>query len=95
MAETQFRQTPSRVPLFKTMQKVPAGLMLIPLALGVLINSFAPDALKIGGFTQALFKDGALALIALLIFATGAQITRSQSGQADDSTTTLELLCNT
>ncbi len=61
MAETQFRQGPSRVPLFKTMQKVPAGLMLIPLVLGVLINSFAPDALRIGGFTQALFKDGALA----------------------------------
>ena len=82
MAETQFRQGPSRVPFFKTMQKVPAGMMLIPLVLGVLINSFAPDALKIGGFTQALFKDGALALIGLLIFATGAQITGSHSGKA-------------
>ena len=79
MAEMQLRQGPSRVPLFRTMQKVPAGLMLIPLALGVLVNSFAPEALKIGGFTQALFKDGALALIALLIFATGAQITGTVS----------------
>ena len=60
MAEMQLRQGPSRLPLFKTMQKVPAGLMLIPLALGVLVNSFAPDALMIGGFTTALFKQGAL-----------------------------------
>jgi 2-keto-3-deoxygluconate permease len=77
------------------MQKVPAGLMLIPLALGVLVNSFAPEALKIGGFTQALFKDGALALIALLIFATGAQITGSHSGKAAAATTTVVLVCKT
>src|SRR4028119_2093320 len=86
MAETQFRQSPSRVPLFKTMQKVPAGLMLIPLALGVLVNTFAPESIRSGGFTQALFKDGALPLIAVLIFATGAQITGSHSGKAAAAT---------
>lgn len=95
MAETQFRQGPSRVPLFTTMQKVPAGLMLIPLVLGVLINSFAPEALRIGGFTQALFKDGALALIGLLIFATGAQITGSHSGKGAATTTAVVLVCKT
>jgi 2-keto-3-deoxygluconate permease len=95
MAETQLRQTPSRVPLFKTMQKVPAGLMLIPLALGVLVNTFAPESIRIGGFTQALFKDGALPLIAVLIFATGAQITGSHSGKAAATTTTVVLVCKT
>jgi 2-keto-3-deoxygluconate permease len=95
MAETQFRQGPSRVPLFKTMQKVPAGLMLIPLALGVLVNTFAPESIRIGGFTQALFKDGALPLIAVLIFATGAQITGSHSGKAAATTTTVVLVCKT
>ena len=87
MAETQFRQGPSRVPLFTTMQKVPAGLMLIPLALGVLVNSFAPGGAEDRRLHQALFKDGALALIALLIFATGAQITGSHSGKAAAATT--------
>ncbi|MCZ0964209.1 2-keto-3-deoxygluconate permease [Paracoccus benzoatiresistens] len=95
MAKMQFRQGPSRVPFFKTMQRVPAGMMLIPLVLGVLINSFAPQVLQIGGFTQALFKDGALALIGLLIFATGAQITGSHSGKAAAATTGVVLVCKT
>ena len=58
MAEMQSRQGRSRFPMFTTMQKVPAEVMLIPLAMGVLVNTFVPDALQIGGFTQALFKDG-------------------------------------
>ena len=95
MTTTQFRQGPSQVPLFVTMQRIPAGLMLIPLILGVLINSFAPDVLRIGGFTQALFKDGALTLIGLLIFATGAQITGSHSGKGAAATTAVVLLCKT
>ncbi|CUX65664.1 MULTISPECIES: 2-keto-3-deoxygluconate permease [Agrobacterium] len=95
MEKLQFRKGSSSVPFFKTMQAVPAGMMLIPLIMGVLINSFAPDALKIGGFTQALFKDGALALIGLLIFATGAQITGSHSGKAAAATTGVVLVCKT
>ncbi|WP_236593378.1 2-keto-3-deoxygluconate permease [Paenarthrobacter ureafaciens] len=70
-------------------------MMLIPLMLGVLMNTFAPDALKIGGFTTALFKDGTLTLIAVLILATGAQITGSHSGKAAASTTTVVLVCKT
>lgn len=95
MTMTQFREGASRFPMFRTMQKVPAGMMLIPLIFGVLINSFAPDVLRIGGFTQALFKDGALALIGLLIFATGAQITGSHSGKAAAATTGVVLVCKT
>ena len=30
--------------------------MLVPLVLGSIIGTFAPDALTIGGFTTALFK---------------------------------------
>jgi 2-keto-3-deoxygluconate permease len=81
--------------MFAFLQKVPAGMMLIPLILGVLMNTFAPEALKIGGFTTALFKEGALTLIAVLILATGAQITGSHSGKAAASTTTVVLVCKT
>ncbi|GAA2727451.1 2-keto-3-deoxygluconate permease [Cellulomonas aerilata] len=70
----------SRFPMFATMQRIPGGLMLIPLVLGSLVGTFAPDALGIGSFTTALFKDGALALIALLIFATGTQVTGGTGG---------------
>ena len=51
--------------------------MLIPLALGVLVNTFAPESIRIGGFTQALFKDGALPLIAVLVTAILAPIVAS------------------
>lgn len=69
--------------------------MLVPLALGVLVNTLAPQALEIGGFTTALFKDGALTLIAVLILATGAQITGSRSGKAAAATTLTVLVCKT
>ncbi len=54
--------------------------MLVPLILGSLIGTFAPDALAIGGFTTALFKNSALPLIALLIFATGTQVNTRTGG---------------
>jgi 2-keto-3-deoxygluconate permease len=95
MTQMQLRSGRSRVPMFAALQKIPAGMMLIPLALGVLMNTFAPAALEIGGFTTALFKEGALTLIAVLILATGAQITGSHSGKAAASTTTVVLVCKT
>jgi len=95
MTQMHLRTGRSRFPMFAVLQKVPAGMMLIPLVLGVLMNTFAPEALRIGGFTTALFKEGALTLIAVLILATGAQITGSHSGKAAASTTTVVLVCKT
>jgi 2-keto-3-deoxygluconate permease len=86
---------PSKVPVFRFMSRIPGGLMLIPLALGVLLNTFAPAALEIGGFTTALFKEGALTLIALLIVATGAQITGSHAGKGAVGTTLVVLFAKT
>ncbi|GAA1461858.1 2-keto-3-deoxygluconate permease [Nocardiopsis exhalans] len=70
----------SVVPLYRWMNKIPGGAMLVPLVLGSLLGTFAPGALDIGSFTTALFKDSALPLIALLIFATGTQVTLRTSG---------------
>ena len=70
----------SRVPLFASMNRIPGGLMLVPLVLGSIVGTLAPGALEIGSFTTALFKDGALALIALLIFMTGTQVTGRTGG---------------
>lgn len=69
-----------RVPLFDTMNKIPGGLMLVPLVLGSIIATFAGGALNIGSFTTGLFKDSAIPLIALLIFTTGTQVTLRGSG---------------
>ena len=67
-------------PLYEWMNKIPGGLMLIPLILGSIIGTFAMPALEIGSFTTALFKGSAMPLIALLIFATGTQVTLRTSG---------------
>ncbi|HSV56749.1 MAG TPA: 2-keto-3-deoxygluconate permease [Magnetospirillaceae bacterium] len=60
------------------LQKFPGGMMIVPLLLGSLVRTFAPGFLDLGSFTTALFKNGALPLIALLIVATGAQINLRQ-----------------
>lgn len=66
--------------ILKTIQKVPGGLMVVPLLIGATINTFAPAALDIGGFTTALFKTGASTLIALFCLCNGAQIRIKQAG---------------
>lgn len=48
--------------------------MVVPLLLSATFNTIAPDLLRIGNFTQALFVDGAGTLIALFLLCTGAQI---------------------
>lgn len=70
----------SRVPLFDSMNRIPGGLMLIPLIIGSVIGTFAPGFLGLGNLTSALFRDSALPLIGILIFATGMQITLRTSG---------------
>lgn len=70
------------VPILKTIQKVPGGLMVVFLLLGALVNTFAPQSLMIGSFTTALFKQGALPLIGVLLFCSGAQITIKTAGVA-------------
>jgi 2-keto-3-deoxygluconate permease len=70
----------SRVPLFDGMNRIPGGLMLIPLILGSVVGTFFPGFLGLGNFTTALFQASALPLIGLLIFATGMQITLKTSG---------------
>lgn len=68
------------VPLYDAMNRLPGGLMVIPLVLGSIVGTFAQPFLKLGSFTTALFQASALPLIALLIFATGMQVTLRTSG---------------
>ena len=48
--------------------KIPGALMILPLFLGALINTFAPAILNIGSFTTALFKNGVPVLIGLFFY---------------------------
>jgi 2-keto-3-deoxygluconate permease len=59
------------MPIKRTIEKIPGGMMLVPLLLGALINTFFPDtAVFFGSFTEAIFK-GALPLIAVNLFCLG------------------------
>jgi len=71
-----------KVPILKTIYKIPGGLMVVPLVLGCIINTFAPKSLEIGSFTTFLFKQGAMPLIAVLLFCSGSQITLKTAGVA-------------
>lgn len=61
--------------IMKFMKKIPAGMMIVPLLLGCLINTFFPDALKIGGVTTALFsKAGSSTALGMLLFCMGTKL---------------------
>jgi len=61
--------------ILQTINKVPGGLMVVPMFIGILVNTFAPEALKIGGFTEALTNKGYLTLIAMYLFVVGTKMT--------------------
>ncbi len=63
-----------------TMKRFPAGVMVIPLICGCLVNTLCPEVLKIGGFTTGLFKNGVPTLIGLFLFCSGATIDIKMAG---------------
>lgn len=64
-----------QIPIKKTLDKIPGGMMVVPLFLGVLVNTFFPSVLKIGGFTTALFGSTAsTTILACFMFLIGSQI---------------------
>ena len=65
--------------ILKTIQKIPGGLMAIPLLTGAVINTVFPSAFQIGGFTTGLFT-GTSALMGLFLVCSGASIRFNQVG---------------
>ena len=67
-------QTRLTVNIIQNIKKVPGGLMIVPMLVTALINTFCPQILQIGGPTTALFTaKGTMACIGIILFITGSQ----------------------
>lgn len=61
--------------------KVPGGIMIVPMLITAMINTFVPALLKIGGPTTAVFSGaGAMSTIGMLLFVAGSQTKYSDLG---------------
>lgn len=68
--------------ILKSVQKIPGGMMVVPLLVGVIINTVAPDVLKAGGYVTALWSSaGTNTLIGAFLFCVGAQIQLRTGGE--------------
>src|ERR1700689_67890 len=61
--------------IYKFINKVPGGLMVVPLFIGMVINTFFPNLLKIGGFTEALSGAGYPTVLGMYLFTVGTKMT--------------------
>ncbi|MCC8189378.1 MAG: 2-keto-3-deoxygluconate permease [Planctomycetes bacterium] len=67
--------------ILATMKRFPAGVMVIPLLLGTVINTVFPEVLTIGGFTTGLFKNAIPTLVGLFLLCSGATINVKIAGK--------------
>jgi 2-keto-3-deoxygluconate permease len=63
--------------IWKAMNRVPGGLMVCPLFFGMALNTFFPNLLKIGGFTEALSGIGYPTVLGMYLFTVGTKMTLS------------------
>lgn len=68
--------------ILQMVKKVPGGLMIIPLLIGCLVNTFVPQFWDYfnGTFTTHLWKSGAMPILAVFLFCNGATINFKQAG---------------
>ena len=68
--------------ILQTVKKIPGGLMVVPLLLGAVVNTFFPIVWTWfdGTFTTHLWKSGAMPILAVFLFCNGATINFKKAG---------------
>ena len=60
--------------ILNSIKKVPGGLLIVPMILSAIINTFFPEIFQIGNPTTALFTNkSTMVLVGLMLFASGTQ----------------------
>ena len=71
-----------QLPLKRTVDRIPGGMMIVPLAVGAILSTLAPGAPAFfGSFTGALFT-GALPILAVFYVCLGATLPAESMGRA-------------
>jgi 2-keto-3-deoxygluconate permease len=59
----------------KFLDKVPAGMMIVPMFISSILNTFFPQIFQIGSFTTAIFTSaGVAAIIGVQLVCMGSQL---------------------
>jgi 2-keto-3-deoxygluconate permease len=61
--------------IYRSITRVPGGMMVVPLFIGMVLNTFFPRLLQIGGFTQALTGVGYPTILGMYLFTVGTKMT--------------------
>jgi 2-keto-3-deoxygluconate permease len=61
--------------IYTSINRVPGGMMVVPLFIGMVLNTFFPRLLQIGGFTQALTGVGYPTVLGMYLFTVGTKMT--------------------
>ncbi|OOM75703.1 2-keto-3-deoxygluconate permease [Clostridium sp. BL-8] len=69
----------SNLRILDRVKNIPGGLMLIPMAIGAIINTFSPKVVQIGNPTSAIFSsNGTMCIVGIMIVFIGIQIRPNQ-----------------
>ena len=67
--------------IMRFLKKIPAGMMVVPMLLGAIINTFLPQITNIGSFTTAIFTSaGANTAIGIQLFCLGTTLRFREMG---------------
>ena len=70
------------MPILKTVRRIPGGMMVVPLLLGAIVNTFFGEIWTMydGTFTTHLWKTGAMPILAAFLFCNGTTIDFKRAG---------------